>query len=248
METVGPETVSRYRSLRDTMVRRYGITSPQLGSHGSSADNRAVPGPGQRSQHFPHRQRSACTRSRSRDHGRYVTQPKSYFCLIFPLTVIALPPGKTTSDALTSLVHLPTVDPNFLYLSARDENELVEKANSAAGTFVSNRAEALERYIAEAEQQMKLKNGNFASQDHAQDGTNGNTPSSFEARTVQFLKEKKQANDVLHAIYTRQAGKEREQGFFEASQKAWSHSLPEVINGLEQAIIGPYALGDQIVC
>jgi hypothetical protein len=62
------------------------------------------------------------------------------------------------------------------------------------------------------------------------------------------LKEKKQANDILHAIYTRQAGKEREQGFFEASQKAWSHSLPEVINGLEQEIKGPYALGDQIVC
>lgn len=145
-------------------------------------------------------------------------------------------------------MHLPTVDPNFLYLSARDENELMEKANSAAGTFVSNRAEALNRYIAEAEQQMKLKNGNFNGHDHAQDGTNGNAPSSLEARTVQFLKEKKEANDVLHAIYARQAGKEREQGFFEASQKAWAHSLPEVINGLEQAIIGPYALGDQIVC
>ncbi|KAI5454626.1 hypothetical protein NCC49_003519 [Naganishia albida] len=205
METVGPETVSRYRSLRDTM-----------------------------------------TIAQFLDQARGANTSHTVSDLPAPALGPATMEGKTTSDALTSLVHLPTVDPNFLYLSARDENELVEKANSAAGTFVSNRAEALERYIAEAEQQMKLKNGNFASQDHAQDGTNGNTPSSFEARTVQFLKEKKQANDVLHAIYTRQAGKEREQGFFEASQKAWSHSLPEVINGLEQAIIGPYALGDQI--
>ena len=155
--------------------------------------------------------------------------------------------GKTASDTLTSLVHLPAVDPNFLYLSARDAKELEEKANSAAGVFISARSEALERYIAEAEQQLKQKNSNFASQDQAQEGTNGGTGTSFEARTVQFLKEKKQANDILKAIYTRQAGKEREEGFFEASQKAWTHSLPDCINRLEQELKGPYALGDQIV-
>jgi hypothetical protein len=148
---------------------------------------------------------------------------------------------------LTSLVHLPTVDPNFLYLSARNAKELEEKANSAAGEFISARGEALERYISEAEQQLKQKNSNFASQDHAQDGSNGNGATTFEAKTVQFLKEKKQANDILYAIYTRQAGKEREEGFFEASQKAWTHSLPDCINRLEQEIKGPYALGDQIV-
>lgn len=145
------------------------------------------------------------------------------------------------------MVHLPAVDPNFLYLSARNAKELEEKANSAAGIFISERSKALERYIAEAEQQLKQKNSNFASQDHAQDGTNGGTGTSFEARTVQFLKEKKQANDILQAIYFRQAGKEREEGFFEASQKAWTHSLPDCINRLEQELKGPYALGDQIV-
>jgi hypothetical protein len=145
------------------------------------------------------------------------------------------------------LVHLPTVDPNFLYLSARNAKELEEKANSAAGEFISARGEALQRYISEAEQQLKQKNSNFASQDHAQDGSNGGGATTFEAKTVQFLKEKKQANDILYAIYTRQAGKEREEGFFEASQKAWTHSLPDCINRLEQEIKGPYALGDQIV-
>jgi hypothetical protein len=63
---------------------------------------------------------------------------------------------------LTSLVHLPTVDPNFLYLSARNAKELEEKANSAAGEFISARGEALQRYINEAEQQLKQKNSNFA--------------------------------------------------------------------------------------
>ncbi|KAJ9125120.1 hypothetical protein QFC22_000074 [Naganishia vaughanmartiniae] len=154
--------------------------------------------------------------------------------------------SKLSSDTMTSLVHLPTVDPNFLYLAARDVDELNTKANSVAGAYIVDRAEALNRYIAEAEQQMQQKGGDFASHDHAKNGTNGGGVNSFEARTVQFLKEKKEANDVLYAIYKRQAGKEREQGFFDASIKAWTESLPDVLNKLEQEIKGPYALGDQV--
>ncbi|KAJ9097380.1 hypothetical protein QFC19_006850 [Naganishia cerealis] len=153
--------------------------------------------------------------------------------------------GKIASDTMTSLVHLPTVDPNFLYLAARDADELSRKANSVAGAFVSNRAEALDRYIAEAEQQLQQKiGGDFASQDHAKNGSNGAT--SLEAKTLQFLKEKKEANEILCAIYNRQAGKEREQGFFDASVKAWTESLPDVLNKLEREIKGPYALGDHV--
>lgn len=148
---------------------------------------------------------------------------------------------------MISLVHLPTVDPNFLYLAARDVNELTNKANSVAGAYIVDRAEALDRYISEAEQQLQQKGGDFATHDHAKNGSNGSGAMSFEARTVQFLKEKKEANDVLYAIYNRRAGKDQEQGFFEASIKAWTESLPEVLNKLEQEIKGPYALGDQVV-
>jgi hypothetical protein len=160
----------------------------------------------------------------------------------------ALQTGKISSDTMTSLVHLPTVDPNFLYLAARDIDELTNKANSVAGAYIVDRAEALNRYISQAEQQLQQKAGDFAGHDHAKNGSNGNSTTSFEARTVQFLKEKKEANDVLYAIYNRQAGKEQEQGFFDASTKAWTQSLPEVLNKLEQEIKGPYALGDQVVC
>ncbi|KAJ9108762.1 hypothetical protein QFC21_000082 [Naganishia friedmannii] len=205
IETVGPETVTRYRSLRDTM-----------------------------------------TIAQFLDQARGANTTHTTSSLPAPALGPATMEGKISSDAMTSLVHLPTVDPNFLYLAARDLNELSSKANSVAGAYVVDRAEALDRYISEAEQQLQQKGGEFANQDHAKNGSNGTGATSFEARTVQFLKEKKEANDVLYAIYNRQAGKEREQGFFDASTKAWTESLPEVFNKLEQEIKGPYALGDQV--
>lgn len=70
---------------------------------------------------------------------------------------------------------------------------------------------------------------------------------SFEQKMVMFLGEKAAANNTLHDIYRGEAGKEKEQGFFEASTNAWTKSVPNVVNKLEEIIKGPYALGDQVV-
>jgi len=142
--------------------------------------------------------------------------------------------GKTLSDTLIALAHQPTVDPNFLFLSARNADELKAKAEGEQGEFVRQRQEALKRYIAEAQKDL----------DDA--GGGGGPVPSFESKTLQFLKEKQEANLVLWSLYNGQAGRENEEKFFEASRKAWSESLPDVLNKLDQAMKGPYALGDHV--
>lgn len=169
------------------------------------------------------------------DQARSVHTASTVSTLPAPSLSPATIEGKALSDQLTSLVHLPTVDPNFLFLSARSSAELAQKRQSPAGEFIRDRQTALRGYIAEAERAAARKAQTAPGAD------------SFEQRTVQFLKQKLSANQLLQEIYEGQAGAEREAGFFEASKKAWGESLPEVFDKLEEGMKGPYALGDQVV-
>lgn len=143
--------------------------------------------------------------------------------------------GKTISDTIIALVHLPTADPNFLHISARNPAELHEKATSAPGKFLSDRHDALQRYIGEAK--------SLTSSPEETDGK----VLTYEQKMVAFLQEKQAANALLYEVYQGKAGKDREQAFYKASQTVWAEGVPDVLRKLEVNIKGPYALGDQVV-
>jgi hypothetical protein len=121
------------------------------------------------------------------------------------------------------------VDPNFLALACRTSEEL--KGKAAQGKMLNDRKQALERYITEAK----------VAKDNAHAG------GAFEQKTAVFLQEKADANAILYEIYQGKAGAEREKAFFEASKRAWSKGVPDVIKKLEDRIKGQFALGDQVV-
>lgn len=94
--------------------------------------------------------------------------------------------------------------------------------------MVKLRQENLERYVQEAERL-------------AQQG------GSFEHKMAAFLKEKQAANQILYDLYQGRSGAEKEEAFFQASQKVWYEGIPNALKQLETAIVGPFALGDQVV-
>ncbi|WVF68275.1 hypothetical protein IAT40_003040 [Kwoniella sp. CBS 6097] len=143
--------------------------------------------------------------------------------------------GKALSDTIISLIHLTTVDPNFLALAARDHEELISKSKTAPGQSLTARRESLQRYLGEAKQ---------AVSESAVAPKEGNL--TWEQKTVKFLEEKIKSNEQLWELYNGKAGKDREEMFYEVCRKTWTEALPETLNKLEDAIQGPFALGDQI--
>ncbi len=116
------------------------------------------------------------------------------------------------------------------------------------GEFIKQRQEALKRYIVEAQKDVDDLPFNEERDDGSSGMGNGNaSPPSLESKTLTFLKEKQEANLILWNLYNGQAGKENDEKFFEASKRAWSESLPEVLSKLDEGMKGPYALGDQVV-
>ncbi|OCF42623.1 hypothetical protein I317_03608 [Kwoniella heveanensis CBS 569] len=143
--------------------------------------------------------------------------------------------GKALSDTIISLIHLTTVDPNFLALCARNAEELADKAKKAPGQSLTARRESLLHYLEEAkhavsESAVAPKEGNL----------------TWEQKTVKFLEEKIKSNEQLWELYNGKAGKDREEMFFDVCRKTWTEALPETFNKLEDAIQGPFALGDQV--
>ena len=58
------------------------------------------------------------------------------------------------------------------------------------------------------------------------------------------------ANETIHRIYYGLPSRktdERRQVFFTASQDAWSIGVVGVLTALEEEIVGPFALGDEVV-
>lgn len=138
------------------------------------------------------------------------------------------------------MVHLPSVDPNFLALTAFDSQELEVKARGWEGKMLSSRKEALQKHIAEAQQLAKKAVAEGKSKDGDHSATDDQT-------TVAFLKEKAEANELLWEVYFGTAGSERENAFFAASKKAWGHWVPDTLIKLGEEMKGPYILGDHVV-
>lgn len=152
------------------------------------------------------------------------------------MTVGLRVPGKSMSDNVISLVHLPTVDPNFLNMAARSPSELKAKASSSQGTMLKARHDALTKYVAEAKQAVSN-----APQ------TDGSKGPSYEQRQCQFLEDKLAANQILLEVYEGKGGDEKEKAFFESATKSWEEGVPDVCARLEDAIKGTFVLGDHVV-
>lgn len=138
--------------------------------------------------------------------------------------------GKATNDQVITLVHLPSVDPNFLNMSARSPEELKQKAARAPGVMLEARRAALQKNIEDAKQISKVE-----------------TASSFEKKMVPFLEEKAAANEALWMVYNGQAGPDKEAAFFDASRKVWTEEIPSAFEKLAGIMKGPHVLGDQVV-
>lgn len=143
--------------------------------------------------------------------------------------------GKALSDSVIELVHHPAVDPNFLSLSAVDNEDLGRKSRSGPGKSLADRRNALQNYLAEArkgasETSVSPKNGSLI----------------FEQKIVQFLEEKLKSSEEVWQLYHGQSGEEKLKQFFDISIKTWTERLPEVCAKLEEMMEEPYFLGDQI--
>jgi hypothetical protein len=73
----------------------------------------------------------------------------------------------------------------------------------------------------------------------------GNGPT--EMKMISLIEEKLRANDSLLNVFNGTASEDQTNAFFEASRRAWNESVPDALDKLEESIIGPFALGDQIV-
>ncbi|ORX37725.1 hypothetical protein BD324DRAFT_623016 [Kockovaella imperatae] len=137
--------------------------------------------------------------------------------------------GKAIVDEIIALVHLPSVDPNFLAMSARDETELKQKAESASGAMVRDRRASLDKYIKEAKE-------------------GASHGGSFETSIVKFLEERFAANEMIYKVYTGGSNPEDLKMFYEASAKIWNTGIPDCLDRLEGLIQddGPFTMGDQV--
>lgn len=169
------------------------------------------------------------------DQARRVDTPNSIPKEPAPSFSPATVEQKILADRLIALVHAPTVDPNFIYLSAKNRSELQVKRNAHTGRLLRDRQAAMRRYLAEAvaSVDVKVKLDGVGSAD-------------IERKTVRFLQDKLLANVLLGSIYAGTAGAETEEGFFEAGIKAWTIFLPECLSNVERNLVGPFALGEHV--
>ena len=154
---------------------------------------------------------------------------------------LSLTLGKALADKAISLTHLPSVDPNFLALAASTPAELKAVSATPTGQMIRTRRDNLEKYLQEAK---TLVANSAASLSF---GKSSDGKLSFEQRMVAFLEEKSSANNILCEVMDGSAGSEREAAFMEASRKAWAEDVPNVLRQLEDTLLGPYTLGDQVV-
>jgi len=144
--------------------------------------------------------------------------------------------GKSASDIIISLVHMPSVDPNFLNVAARSASELAEHAASMQGRMLDDRRNAFKSHIAEAKK--------LAEAAPSQQSESGGM--TYEQKQVAFLEEKALANQLLWDIYNGKAGEEKEKEFYAASIKAWEEHVPTVLAQIENVMKGVFTLGDQV--
>jgi hypothetical protein len=130
-----------------------------------------------------------------------------------------------------AIVHHPAVDPNFLNMAARTQQELEFKNARKPGQMLTDRKQALEKYHSEVK---ALSTAPGAG--------------SYEKGMMALLEAKALANDALWEVYNGQSAKEKQEAFFVASQRIWADEIPNAFEQLAGIMKGPFVLGDQIVC
>lgn len=98
------------------------------------------------------------------------------------------------------------------------------------------RHQALRRYLQEAIEEATRQSARGEEEAHA---------ASMEV--VHTLEGKSAANQALLDIYNNNVAEDRQIEYFEASRAAWAIHLPSTLAKLEVAMIGPFALGDDLV-
>lgn len=140
---------------------------------------------------------------------------------------------KALSDRLIRIVRQSLVDPNFLSVSCQNLAELMSKREGPQGLMMETRKLALRHFLQEmVDDMLHSSNGN---------------PSKWDHHVLRFLEEKSASNTALLDIYTGDAGEERRREFYHASRAAWTVHLPSALSKLESMMVGPFALGDDLV-
>ncbi|KAG9093550.1 hypothetical protein FRC06_011476, partial [Ceratobasidium sp. 370] len=128
--------------------------------------------------------------------------------------------ASSLSGLLIDLVHADENDPNFLQVAVKNEAERKEKAAGFLGkVFIAGRAKAMDEYLAQDDLIPKIR---------------------------AILEEKKKNAAVLNAVYAGTASQAEKDAFFAKSKEAWEVAVPKAIATIEEKMIGPYMLGDQL--
>ncbi|EJT97784.1 hypothetical protein DACRYDRAFT_84120 [Dacryopinax primogenitus] len=129
--------------------------------------------------------------------------------------------GSNISKAIISLLHdSKGADPNFLKRSARTPAEL--QAGKAVNTALfANRQEAIEASLSEQ-------------------------PEGVTSKLRTFLEGRSESNKVSLDIWSKGAESVHAKEFMESSKTLWEVTLPDTFKKLDELIIGPFCLGDQL--
>lgn len=99
--------------------------------------------------------------------------------------------------------------------------------------MLKTREQALKHYLKEmADERSNTPNGTSATWHH---------------QVIRFLEDKAASNNALLDIYTGRAGEDRRRLWYDASRVAWTVHLPATLSRLEDTMVGPFALGDDLV-
>lgn len=153
-----------------------------------------------------------------------------------PILAPATIEGKAASDELIKLVHGENVDPNFLLLGARNEEEFKKGAGGLPGTFVANRNRVL------LEQQKVLAENNGATT--AFDGSTNPKSSAVHENLKKWYADKIASQTLLTKAYI-ENDQESISQLITATNGVWKN-IATLMGVLEGKIQGPFALGDQI--
>ena len=122
-------------------------------------------------------------------------------------------------------------------MCARDPRELKSKAGAYQGHILTERRKNLQVYIAEVR----------LSIDGAGVAENGDDPPVYDQKMLTFLEGKAAANESLWTVYNGAADERRHDEFFEVSKRTWAEALPDALQKINDALEGPYCLGEQVV-
>jgi len=123
--------------------------------------------------------------------------------------------AQSKSNAIITLVHSESLDPEFLYLSARDQEELTHKAQGEQGKYLKNRFAAIKRAFHPSSDAL---------------------PPSLGVRAKAALEAKETVYGGYTKVYDGTAETSQVDAFFKLSRKAWEVDLRSALDTIEKEI------------